>query len=104
MTNKERIEAYFDDQLSTTEKESLLRDIDSNQSLKAEFEFQQEVIEGIQAYRKQELISRLNSVEIASVGNSALIKILGLIGALTILTGGLYWYLTTNELSQDAQL
>jgi vacuolar-type H+-ATPase subunit E/Vma4 len=92
MTNRERIEAYFDDQLSTTEKESLLRDIESDPSLKAEFDFQNEVVEGIQNFRKEELITRLNNVEVASVGTSALTKIIGTIGVAAIVTGGLYWY------------
>ena len=97
MTNSERIEAYFDEQLSSTEKESLLRDIEADQSLKAEFEFQKQVIEGIQTYRKQELISKLNTIKVGSAGSSTLTKILGAIGIAAVMTGGLYWYFGSDE-------
>ena len=101
MTNRERIEAYFDDQLSTTEKESLLRDIESDTALKAEFNFQNEVVEGIQAYRKQQLITRLNNVKVASFGSSALTKIIGAIGIAAIVSVGLFWYFNGAETSQE---
>lgn len=97
MTNRERIEAYFDNNLSTTERESLLRDIESDPSLKAEFEFQQEVINGIKAYRKEELIARLDNVQVASIGNATLTKILGAIGLAAIVSGGLFWFYGTDN-------
>lgn len=103
MTSKERIEAFFDDQLSTTEKEGLLRDIESDQSLKAEYEFQKEVVEGIQAYRKQELIAKLNTIEVASVGSSTLIKILGTLGIAAVVSGGLFWYINNDQVEPNVE-
>ena len=103
MTNTERIEAFFDDQLSATEKEGLLRDIESDQSLKTEFEFQKEVIEGIKVYRKQELIAKLNAVEVASVGTSTLTKILGSLGIAAIVSGGLFWYYSTDQVATTTE-
>ena len=100
MTNRERIEAYFDNQLSTTEEESLLRDIESDSSLKTEFEFQQDIVEGIQAYRKEQLIARLNNVKVASTGTSTLTKVIGTMGVAAIITGGLFWYFDSDKAVQ----
>jgi hypothetical protein len=99
MTNNERIEAYFNNQLNDADKEQLLRDIDSDASLKSEFQFQQEVIEGIKAYRKQELIGRLNQIEVASTGQSLLLKTIGVVGIATIITVGTY-FLIGNDSEQ----
>lgn len=101
MTNRDRIEAYFDNSLSTTEKESLLREIETDASLKSEYEFQKDIVEGIQAYRKQELIARLNAVKVASTGQTTLIKIVGSLGIAAVITGGAFWYFNDNT-AQDS--
>ena len=54
MTNQEKIEAYFDNQLSADEQKDLFSQLESDASLKKEFEFQEEIVEGLKAYRKQE--------------------------------------------------
>ena len=102
MTNRDRIEAYFDNSLSTTEKESLLRDIQSDSSLKSEFQLQKDIVEGIQVYRKQELIARLNAVNVASTGQTTLLKIVGGLGIAAAITGGAFWYFTDDNTTQDS--
>ena len=101
MTGKERIDAYFDNTLSTTERESLLQEIEADPNLKSEFDFQQNIINGIKEYRKQELITRLNNVKVASFGQSTLVKVLGTIGVAAIMTGGIYWVMYSDKQDQD---
>lgn len=97
MTNSERIEAYFNNDLSETENQQLLQDVDSDPSLKTEFKFQQEVVDGIKTYRKQELIANLDKIQVASVGQSVLIKTLTAVGIATVVgIGGYMWYSNTS--------
>ena len=111
MTNYEKIEAFFDGELNEAERESLLREIESDPALKQEFELQKDIIEGIKAYRKEQLIARLDRLDVAASGQLTLLKTLGLIGLAGILLVGGYVLLkpdvqapaekiTTTELPQ----
>ncbi len=93
MENFEKVEAYFNNELSDSEKNDFLNEVESNTDLKSEFNFQKEVINGIKEARKAELKAMLNQVPVASVGttSSALYKILAG-GAATILVGTSIWY------------
>lgn len=113
MTNYEKIEAFFDGELNEAERESLLREIESDPALKQEFELQKDIIEGIKAYRKEQLIARLDRLDVAASGQLTLLKTLGLIGLTGILLVGGYILLkpdvqapaesaTTTELPQAA--
>ena len=105
MTNSERIEAYFNNELTEAERQQLLQDVDTDASLKSEFQFQQEVIDGIKAYRKQELIARLDKVEIVSAGKPVWLKVLGITGTVAVVTLGTYLWLdkTTGQTSHKAE-
>jgi len=106
MTNSERIEAYFNNELPDAERQQLLNDVDSDATLKSEFQFQQEVIDGIKAYRKKELIARLDQVKIASTGSSILIKTLSVVGIATVATIGTYLWVnnSTNDVVNTTKL
>ena len=97
MTNNERIEAYFNNELPESDKQQLLQDIDSDASLKSEFQFQENVIDGIKDYRKKELIARLDNIQIASTGQSILLKTIGIAGIATVATVGTYMWLNRPE-------
>jgi len=103
MTNRERIEAYFDNELSSTEKESLLQEMESDSSLKSDFEMQKEIIEGIKAYRKEQLIAKLNTVKVSSVGQASFLKLAGILGAVAIISGGTLWYFYSNNNSIEPE-
>ncbi len=90
MTNYEKIEAFFDGELTEAERESLLREIESDPALKQEFELQKDIIEGIKAYRKEQLIARLDKLDVATSGQVSLLKALGLAGLAGILLVGGY--------------
>ena len=105
MTNNERIEAYFNNELTESDRQQLMQDVNSDASLKSEYQFQQGVIDGIKDYRKKELIARLDDIQIASTGQSLLLKTLGIVGIVSVVTVGTYmWVNQTNDqpLTADA--
>ncbi len=104
MTNSERIEAYFTNQLTEAEQQQLLQDINADAALKAEYQFQQEVIEGIKAYRKQELIARLDQVKIPSAGKPVWLKTLGITGVVAVATLGTYLWLDKTADAPPAEV
>ena len=112
MTNNERIEAYFNNELPEADKQQLMQDINSDASLKSEFQFQESVIDGIKDYRKKELIARLDNIQIVSTGQSILLKTIGALGIATVVTVGTYMWLnnaedqgiTTDDITNTEQL
>ena len=112
MTNNERIEAYFNNELPEADKQQLMQDINSDASLKSEFQFQESVIDGIKDYRKKELIARLDNIQIVSAGQSILLKTIGVVGIATVVTVGTYMWLnraedqgiTTDDVTNTEQL
>jgi hypothetical protein len=97
MTNNERIEAYFNNELPEADKQQLMQDINSDASLKSDFQFHESVIDGIKDYRKKELIARLDNIQIVSVGQSILLKTIGAVGIATVVTVGTYMWLNRAE-------
>ena len=63
MKHIDKVAAYFDNELSEAEKQDFLKELEANPELKSEFEFQQQVVEGIQAARKAELKAMLDKLE-----------------------------------------
>ncbi len=98
MGNFEKVEAYFNNELSNSEKNDFLSEVASNTDLKSKFDFQKEVINGIKEARKAELKAMLNKVPVVSVGttSSALYKILAG-GVATILIGTSIWYYINDK-------
>ena len=104
MTNYERIEAYLNNELSESEGQQLMQDINSDPSLKSEFQFQESVIDGIKDYRKKELIARLDNIQVASTGQSMLLKAIGIVGIATVVSVGTYfWVNNTDEQPIDIE-
>lgn len=112
MTNNERIEAYFNNELPEADKQQLMQDINSDASLKSEFQFQESIIDGIKDYRKKELIARLDNIQIVSAGQSILLKTIGAVGIAAVVTVGTYMWLnraddqliTSDDLANTEQL
>ena len=105
MKNFEKVAAYFENELGESEKQNLLKELETNPELKSEFNFQQQVIEGIKEARKAELKAMLNNVPIASVGTSSFSSIFKVIigGAVTILVGsGVYWYYFSSNTPSES--
>ena len=93
MNNFEKIEAYFNNELSSSEKNEFLNEIESNSELKSEYNFQNDIINGIKEARKAELKAMLDKVPIDSTGtaSTSLYKVF-VGGAATILIGTSIWY------------
>lgn len=101
MKNNELINAYFDGELSEIEKESFIKQLDSDPNLKNEFDFQSQVIEGIKSARKAELKARLDAVSIGTSGtsgSSSWLKIAAIGGIATI---GALTYYSFNDSAQE---
>ncbi len=100
MKNFEKVEAYFNNELSDSEKNDFFKKIESDTDLKSEFDFQSEVVNGIKEARKAELKAMLNRVPIASTGSSAIgssfYKIIAG-GAVAILMGSSIWYFMNTD-------
>lgn len=97
MTNNERIEAYFNNELPEADKQQLMQDINSDASLKSEFQFQESVIDGIKDYRKQELIASLDNIQVVSTGQSILLKSIGAVGIAAVVTIGTYMWVNRTD-------
>ncbi len=98
MENFQKVEAYFNNEFSDTEKADFLNEVETNTELNTEFNFQKDVINGIKEARKAELKAMLNQVPISAfnTASSGLYKyIFG--GAATILLGTAFWYYTNSE-------
>jgi hypothetical protein len=93
MKNFDKVEAYFNNELSDSEKNDFLREVDTNAELKAEYNFQNEVVNGIKNARKAELKAMLNNVPVTSIGTSTsgLYKLLAG-GVATLMVGTASWY------------
>lgn len=61
MTNEERIWAYYDGMMSVEEKQKFLKEMESNEALKQEWELYGKVIDGIQSEGKKELRDYIKS-------------------------------------------
>ena len=97
MTNNERIEAYFNNELPEADRQQLMQDINSDASLKSDFQFQESVIDSIKDYRKKELIARLDNIQVASTGQSIMLKTIGAAGIATVITIGSYMWINRAE-------
>jgi len=98
MKNLEKVEAYFNNELSGSEKNDFLNEVESNTELKQEYSFQKEVIDGIKEARKAELKARLDKVPIAtaSTASTSLYKVIAGVAA-SILLGTAAWYYVNSE-------
>jgi len=98
MENFKKVEAYFNNEFSDTEKADFLNEVETNTELNTEFNFQKDVINGIKEARKAELKAMLNQVPISAVSTAStgLYKVI-IGGATTILLGTAFWYYTNSE-------
>lgn len=103
MNNLELIDAYLRDELSASQKSSFEQEMASDPSLKGEFEFQSNVVEGIKEARKNQLKAMLNQVP---VGGSVTYGVtIGKIATTLIVAGLIGWGIFYfNQSSEDQTL
>lgn len=101
MSNTELINAYFDNELNASEKKLFEDRLARDTELQREFQFQEDIIEGIREARRQSLKARLNNVDVggASSGGSSWTagKIAGIIGLAAIAGFGIYYFYPDND-------
>lgn len=96
------IESYFEGSISPTDKSMLEARIKSDPLVKAEFNLQQNIINGISQVRKQELKTRLASISLPThtgiLTGSGAKWLAGTVAGVTIFGSILYWSLISfNE-------
>lgn len=95
------IEAYFEGNISPAEKAMLDAKISSDPLLKAEFDLQQNIVKGISNTRKQELKSRLASIDLPThtgiLAGNGVKWLAGTVAGVTIFGSVLYWSLISFD-------
>ncbi len=96
----ELLDQYIGNRLTPQEKTSFEQKLESDASLKNEFQFQQKIVSGIRNARAGELKSMLNNIPVSSIptnGTSVLVKV-GLSVVVAGLVGtGAYFFLRNDE-------
>ncbi|MEP5612398.1 MAG: hypothetical protein ABJP45_09125 [Cyclobacteriaceae bacterium] len=98
----ERIEEYHSGNMSPEETASFEKELNSDPSLKAESNFQSDIINGIKEYRKTQLKTRLNAIDVSPgwmefAQQSALVKSFGGLAVATAIGSGVYFLAETKE-------
>jgi hypothetical protein len=95
------LEAYFDGSIRPNEKAMLESEIKSDPLLKAEFDLQQNIINGISNARKLELKARLASIDVGTTAGvfagSGVKWLAGTLATVTLFSTLLYWSLYSAE-------
>lgn len=93
-----QLEAYFSGEMSETDRILFEGKIEANPALKAEFEKQNDIIEGLKAHRTAELKTRLNNISVqptligALLQSSAVKPVAYGVATLILATGGYFFY------------
>lgn len=103
MTNKqELIDQYHSGDLSPEQMADFENQLELNPELKAESDLQSEIIDGLKEFRKAELKSRLNAIDVSPgwmefVQQSSLVKSFGGVAVATLIGSGVYLYAERDE-------
>ena len=106
MNKIEKVEAYFNNELNSSDKSEFLNEMESDTELKSEYNFQNEIINGIKDARKAELKAMLNRVPITSVSTATtgLYKIFaGSVATILLGTASWYYFTTTEQVELSNQ-
>ncbi len=101
------IEAYFDGSIKPEQKVMLENKIQTDPLLKAEFELQKNIINGISQVRTQQLKARLSAIDMSGAGNmvgSGAKWLAGTLAVATLFSSLLYWSMTDNSSIQPLNI
>jgi hypothetical protein len=92
----DKIEAYHAGRMSDEEAALFEKELTSDPSLKAESDFQSNIINGVKEYRKSQLKTRLDAIDVSPgwiefVQQSSLIKSFGGVAVATVIGTGVYF-------------
>ncbi len=93
---QDKFDQYHTGRMSPEEHHAFERELESDPSLQAESDFQSDIINGLKDYRKLELKSRLNAVDISPVWydfvqHSTLMKSFGGVAVATLIGTGVFF-------------
>jgi len=92
MSNFDLIDDYLTNRLSEAQKESFEQQLAADPSLKADVEFQRQIIESVKSARAAELKSMLNNIPISPVSKFTSLKVAaGIVGG-ALLIGSVYLF------------
>ncbi|WP_425390902.1 hypothetical protein [Ekhidna sp.] len=104
MTNlqQEQIDQYHSGLMNESEKASFEKQLEADPALKAESDLQSDIINGLKEYRKIELKSRLDAINVGPtwmefVGQSTLMKSMGGVIVASVIGTGIYFLGDKNE-------
>ncbi|MEM9338082.1 MAG: hypothetical protein AAGA66_05095 [Bacteroidota bacterium] len=92
-----RIDLYHSGQMSPQEQIAFEKELVADPSLKAESEFQSDIIQGLKEYRKLQLKSRLDAIDVSGgwlgvVQQSVFVKSMGGVAIASLIGAGVYFY------------
>ncbi len=97
MSNKELLDAYFNGEMNEAESLDFLNQVEDNNVLKQEFNFQKEIVEVIQSVRKAELKARLNNVVVGgSAAEGFSVGKFATLGGIIVIAGLSYLYFSND--------
>ena len=99
---QEKIDQYHAGRLSSDEMSVLEKELASDPSLQAESNFQSDIINGLKEFRKSELKSRLNGIEVNPawfdfIQQSTLLKSFGGVAVATLIGTGVFLSASNNS-------
>jgi hypothetical protein len=98
MSNFEMIDEYLTNRLGEQDRAGFEQQLETDAALKAEVEFQTQVIEGLKKARIAELKAMLNKVPVDTVVKFPALKVAaGLIGTAIIVSAGYLFYSNNNK-------
>ncbi len=110
MTNQqELIDQYHSGNMTPEQIVDFEKQLESNPELKAESNFQSDIINGLREVRKSELKTRLNAIDMNPgwmefVQQSTLVKSFGGVALATLIGSGVYLYAEKQEFTNDNQI
>lgn len=104
---QEQIDAYHRGAMGANESLAFQEKLNADPSLRAESDFQSEVVSGLQSYRRQELKARLDAIDVAPswfefAQQSALMKSFGGLVVASMIGAGVFFYAEREEVSPNA--
>jgi len=95
--NKELIDNYLSGNLNQETSLQFEKRLAIDKEIQQEVVFQKDVIQGIKQYRKAELKSRLNALDVSVISYSSIWKNLAIAASTLVISGTIALYVTNND-------
>lgn len=106
---QDKIDQYHAGRMSSKESSSFERELASDPSLQAESDFQGDIINGLKEFRKSELKTRLNAIDVSPVWyefvqQSSLLKSFGGVAVATLIGTGVFFLAEPKEVEPSSDI